>query len=237
MTSHQNPRAGGGFTLVELLVVIAIVAVLVVLSVAGSKRFIDNGKKVQAMTQFRQLQVGFSAFELDYTKPPIPASKRSDTEYTDTVYGDPGGLYGNEYLISVLAGSDKEYPMKTSETFSAKESNPRQEAYTTFPFVADKKNGVGDDGKLYDPWGGEMIMAINGMAAPGATLNTTAQGNKGKNDQVLYTWGLGEYKETKPKFQTAVFWSYGKDKKKGNSAPNVGDVVPLSGSDDVVSWQ
>ncbi len=237
MTSPQNPRARGGFTLVELLVVIAIIAVLVVLSLVGSKRFIDNGKKVQAMTQFRQLQVGIAAFELDYNKPPIPASKRSETEYTDTVYGDPGGLYGNEYVISVLAGNDKEFPMKTSETFSAKESNPRQESYTTFPFVPDKKNGVGDDGKLYDPWGAEMMIAINGMAAPGQTLNTTIQGNKGKNDQVLWTWGLGEYKETKPKFQTSAYWSYGKDHKKGNNAKNVGDVVPLNGSDDVVSWQ
>jgi hypothetical protein len=60
--------------------------------------------------------------------------------------------------------------------------------------------------------------------------------NNGQNDLRLHTWGLAEYKETKPTEQIYVFWSYGKDKKKGKNGPNYGAVVAYAGSDDVISW-
>lgn len=224
-----------GFTLVELLVVILIVSILAVLVAAGTGRLIENGRKVQAMAQFRDFQVGMTLFEGDYQKPPIPSSKR-DTGW-DTMYGDPGGSYSTQFLVSALAGEDKDFPY-VGENFSTKEVNPRNESYMVFPFAPDKKSGVGKDGRLYDPWGGEVMVAINGFKSTNGddTLEDFNAAEPGRNDRRLHTWGYAEYKETKPKDQSYVFWSYGKDKKKGDKAPSYGSVVPLVGSDDVISW-
>ena len=234
MNSMKNPttRSQSGFTLVELLVVILIIAVLAVLVALGANRFIEGSRKVKAMSQFRDFQVGMSLFEGDYQKPPIPQSKR-DTGW-DTIYGDAGGNYTNQFLVSALAGEDKDYPYK-GENFSSKDVNPRNESYMTFPFAPDNKSGVGKDGKLYDPWGSEVMVAINGFKSNNAG-SVLVDFNKGQNDRRLHTWGLAEYTETKPKDQSYVFWSYGKDKKKGKNGPEVGSVVPYAGSDDVISW-
>lgn len=224
-----------GFTLVELLMVIAIVLVLAVVITAGTSRLIENGRKVKAMGQFRDFQVGIGLFEVDYQKPPIPKSKR-DTGW-DTIYGDPGGTYSTQFLVSALAGEDKDFPY-IGENFSASEVNPRNESYMNFPYAPDNKSGVGKDGRLYDPWGGEVIVAINGFKSnnPDDALVDFNTSEPGRNDRRLHTWGLAEYKETKPADQPYVFWSYGKDKKKGRRAEDNQEVVPYAGSDDVISW-
>lgn len=237
MMKHMNggnpsQAVRSGFTLVELLVVILIIAVMAVLVVAGTNRFIESGRKVKAMAQFRDFQVGMSLFEGDYQKPPIPKSKR-DTGW-DTIYGDPGGSYSTQFLISALAGEDKDYPYK-NENFSSRDVNPRNESYMIFPSAPDNKSGVGKDGRLYDPWGGEVMVAINGFKSNNEQ-DSLVDFNNGQNDRRLHTWGLAEYKETKPREQSFVFWSYGKDGKKGRKNPNNQSVVSLAGSDDVISW-
>ena len=227
MKQIHKPTAKG-FTLIELIVVIGIVAVLAVLSVIGARRFIEKGKKVQMMAQFRDFGIGRTMFMNDYTKPPIPQSKR-DTGW-DTIYGDPGGNYTTQFLVSALAGEDKDYPYG-GDNFSAKQANPRGESYMIFPAASpDNKGGVGKNGKLYDPWGNEVIVAINGLKSnnPNDELVTF---NNGRNDERLHTWGLAEYRDTKPKEQPFVFWTYGKDKRIGKSGVNT-----LANSDDVVSW-
>jgi prepilin-type N-terminal cleavage/methylation domain-containing protein len=219
-----------GFTLVELMVVILIILVLAMLVTLGANRFLEKGRKVQAMAQFRDFQVGMSLFEGDYQKPPIPKEKR---DYGwDIIYSDPNGDAKNGFLVGVLAGEDKDYPYQ-GRSFSTKDTNPRAEAYMTFPFAPNKKSGVGKDGNLYDPWGHEVLVAVNSLSAPGQDL---LDSNGGNNDRLLSTFRFGEYTDTKPKEQSFVFWSYGKDGKKGKSAPNNQSVVPLVGSDDVISW-
>lgn len=220
-----------GFTLVELLVVISIIAVLAVLVAMGSRKFIESGRKVQALAQFRDFKVGMTLFEGDYQRPPVPSNKKDNG--WDTIYGNPDPLYHNDFLVSVLAGEDKDYPYQGNVNFSTKQTNPRGEAYMTFPLAPDKKGGVGEDGILYDPWGREIMVAVNSLNAPNEEL---VDFNNGHNDRRLHTWGLAEYTDTKPRDQSFVFWSYGKDGKKGNNAANYWDKVPHAGSDDVVSW-
>lgn len=77
MKNSMNPgghtrKALPAFTLVELLVVIVIVAALAALTFLGTTRLIEGGRKVKAMAQFRDFQVGIGLFEVDYQKPPIP---------------------------------------------------------------------------------------------------------------------------------------------------------------------
>ena len=229
----EASRVGlSGFTLVELLVVMGIIVVLAAISIFGIHRFIESGRKVKTLGQFRDFQVGMTLFEADYQKPPIPKSKR-DTGW-DTIYGDPGGNYSNQFLVAALAGEDKEYPYK-GDNFSSKDVNPRGETYMTFPLARDNKSGVGPDGRLYDPWGAEIMVAINGFKSNNPA-DELVDFNNGRNDSRLHTWGLAEYTETKPSEQSYVFWSYGSDKKKGNNGSEIWKVVPIAGSDDVISW-
>ncbi|MGA0854671.1 MAG: type II secretion system protein [Luteolibacter sp.] len=231
---RTNPANHSAFTLVELLVVIAIVMTLAALSLIGANRYIENGRKVKTLSQFRNFEAGLAMFVNDYQRPPIPESKWNYG--WDTIYGDPGGKYTTQFLVSALKGDledgDGDYAYD-GETFSARAANPRNETYLTFPYAPDNKGGVGKDGKLYDPWGGEIMVAINVLNSIDGDMSDF---NNGKNDRRLHTWGLAEYTETKPKEQSYVLWSYGKDKKKGKNAPTVGSVVSLKSSDDVVSW-
>lgn len=236
----MNPRIKtrlsrqSAFTLVELLVVIAIVLTLALFSIMGVSRYIEQGRKSRTLNQFRNFETGMTLYVGDYQKPPIPDSKW--TYGWDTIYGDPGGKYSTQFVVSALKGelADDEGDISyDGETFSARAANPRNETYVVFPFAPDKKAGVGDDGKLYDPWGGEIMIAINVENSIDSEL---VDFNNGKNDRRMHTWGLAEYTETKPKEQAYVLWSYGKDKKKGKNAPDVNSVVSLQSSDDVVSW-
>lgn len=229
-TSHSTRRRRG-FTLTELLVVIVIVVVLATLAVTGSRRFIENGRKVKTMSIFRDFKVGMALFEGDYGRPPIPENKR-DTGW-DTIYGDPGGQISTQFLVSVLAGEEETIPYVGDISFSTRQTNPRSESYMNFPLAPDKRGGVGEDGRLYDPWGREVIVAVNSFNAPGQEL---LDFNNGQNDRRLHTWGLGEYTDTKPREESHVLWSYGKDGMKGDKAPHIWDVVPYLKSDDVISW-
>jgi len=231
MKSNYHRTRFAGFTLVELMIVIVIIAVLAVISLMGARRFIENGRKVKTLGIFRDFKVGMAMFEGDYGRPPIPENKRNTG--WDTIYGDPGGQISTQFLISVLAGEDENIPYVGDISFSTRQVNPRQESYMTFPYAPDKKAGVGDDGRLYDPWGREVIVAVNTLNAPGEEL---LDFNNGQNDRRLHTWGLAEYTDTKPRDEMYVFWSYGKDGMKGKKAPHIWDVVPYQGSDDVISW-
>ena len=219
-----------GFTLVELLVVVSIIIVLAVLSFAVGTRVIESARKVQTMSLFRDFEAGLTAFEVDYQKPPIPESKQWDGY--DTIYGDPNGLYHNGFLVSVLVGESKEFDYN-GETFRVDAVNRNKQSYVEFPYKSDKKAGVGPDGNLYDPWGGEIMVAVNGFKGLGFDL---VDFDNGHSDKRLHTWGLAEYIETKPRDQSYVFWSYGKDKKKGKNGATPNAVVAFAGSDDVISW-
>jgi hypothetical protein len=53
----------------------------------------------------------------------------------------------------------------------------------------------------------------------------------------LDTLGLAVYSDTKPRNESYVIWTYGKDGKKGSEESKGKKLPPYRGSDDVVSWQ
>jgi prepilin-type N-terminal cleavage/methylation domain-containing protein len=63
MISHQKPSAG--FTLVELLVVIAIIALLAALLLPALARAKSRARRVQCLSNLRQVSVSFYGFMID----------------------------------------------------------------------------------------------------------------------------------------------------------------------------
>lgn len=216
-----------GFTLVELLVVITIIAVLAMLSFAGANMFIDRGKKVQALSQFRDLSAGLQSYITENQRPPLPQANRDSGE--DVVFGDKGGELTNDFVIAALYG-DVSTLQGFNNKYPQEELNPRKESYLVLPMTAEKKNGMGPDAVVYDPWGRPIMIAINAPPFQEDIAN-------GVKDRLLWTNGIGDYTETKPREQEFVFWAFGKDGKKGKGGGEKTAVVPYAGSDDVVSWQ
>jgi prepilin-type N-terminal cleavage/methylation domain-containing protein len=221
----QNRRQG--FTLVELLVVITIVAVLALLSFAGATMFIDRGRKVQAVSQFRDLSVGLQAYMTENQRPPLPQANRDSGE--DAVFGVVGDELNNDFIVAALYG-DVSTLQGFDNKYTQEELNPKKESYLVLPMTPAKKNGMGPDAVLYDPWGRPIMIAIN---APPFQEDSAG----GTKDRLLSTKGIGEYTDTKPREQDYVFWAFGKDGKKGKGGASNTAVVPYGNSDDVVSWQ
>ena len=223
--------------MVELLVVIVIIAVMASLGFVGTVRFIENGRRVSAANQFKEFRDGLTLYTSDYNHPPLSDEKRAAGE--DTVFGvskkDP--QYSNGFLIAVLAGESENIPYKTSK-YDISEVNPRGESLMQFTFNPNKKNGVGPDGIFYDPWGKEIMVAVNAFQATSGSdaLMEENPGSPGINDNHLETYFYGEYKDKKPRDEAFVFWTYGKDGKKGNGTVNPQKVVIYAKTDDVVSW-
>ena len=214
-------RRERGFTLVELLVVIAIIAVLASAGFAAGNAAIQKAKKVTALASATAIESAVNNFFTEYGS--MPKDGTSDTKVkTDT----------DVSLITVLLGLEGSgagiLNTRAVKFLSVKEGKANKGGliYNT--------NGTSVKG-LYDPWGGEVMVAINGFKS-NQSSSVLVDFNNGQNDRRLHTWGLAEYKETKPKDQSYVFWSYGKDRKKGKKAANNQSVVPLTGSDDVISW-
>ncbi|MEM9238212.1 MAG: type II secretion system protein [Verrucomicrobiota bacterium] len=220
---HRTPS--GGFTLVELMVTIVIVAVLALLIATFANRALTRAEKVTAVQQMRDLSAGMEGYIADYKRPPIPSGKspganRDREPGWDTIYGDPpqpNRNYGNEAIIVPLSGdSEGVFQMDNGERFFASQLNSKGNQYIQFPLAIDRRNGVGDDGRLYDPWGREVIIAINAHSVTGVP-----------KDRKLDTYGLAEWSDRFPRFERYAFWSYGKDGVKSET---------LSRSDDVIFW-
>jgi len=211
-----------GFTLVELLVVIAIVAVLSALTLVVIKGVKLKTQKVVCTNLFRNVSLAMEEYEVDYNRPPLPAVK----DDWDTILGDPGGLYSTSALVSVLSGGmEGEWAENDGNFYDLERLNSNGQVYLELSkeFSA-KEGGLASDGKLYDPWGQEIMIAINSRVR-------YEDANNGYRDEILHTWGLAEWAESKPGHQSYVIWSYGKDKVKG-----AGDDANFRRSDDVKSF-
>jgi prepilin-type N-terminal cleavage/methylation domain-containing protein len=233
---RRCPRPAAGFTLIELLVVIAIIGAMATMAMVGAPRFIEKGKKVQALAQFKEMAVGFASYEAENNRPLIPSEQRAAGQ--DTVYGDKGGEFSNGIVVAVLGGVSEGLPYQVMD-FKIKDINPKEEVYMVFKLADKKKNGVGSDGIFYDPWGKPMMFAVNAFKSTNsnAVLVDFNETNPGKNDSRLDTKGLGEYSDTKPRDESYVMWSYGKDGVKGGQESKARKLPPYNGSDDIASWK
>jgi prepilin-type N-terminal cleavage/methylation domain-containing protein len=233
---RTRPHHGYGFTLVELLVVITIIVALAAMAMLGMPKIIERGRKVQALAQFKELAVGFAGFESENNRPLIPYEQRVAGQ--DTLYSVPGGKFSNGIVVAVLGGSGGKHAYRVVD-FKVKDVNPREEIYMVFKYAENKSNGVGRDGVYYDPWGRPLMMAVNAFKStnPNAVLVDANPTTPGKNDSQLDTLGLAVYSDTKPRNESYVIWTYGKDGKKGSEESKGKKLPPYRGSDDVVSWQ
>jgi len=239
MSSHLKirPRPARGFTLVELLVVITIIGVLATIAMVGAPKWLDKGRKVQALAQFKELSIGFAAFEGDNTnRRLIPHDQQVAGQ--DTVYGDPGGEYSNGILVAALGGAGENLPYKVVD-YDIKDINPKEEVYMIFKLADKKRNGVTLNGQLNDPWGRPLMFAVNAYKSsdPAAELVKYNATTPGKNDSYLDTKGLAVYSDTQPREEPYVIWSYGADGKKGGEESRGRKTPPYGGSDDVISWK
>ncbi len=219
---HPSSRSRRGFTLVEILVVIAIIAVLAGLVFSVSGKVLLKAQKVTCTGLIKDVSLALSSFEIENNQLPLPAVK----DEWDTILGDPGGLYSTAPLVSVLTGAEEsEWSESGGNVFDLSRLNANGETYLE-PNVshADKDGGIKEDGKYYDPWGRELMFALN-------SRRQNHDSNGGFRDQILHTWGLEYQAETKPGYEAFVIWSYGKDGVKGK-----GENATFRASDDVKSF-
>ena len=234
--SAQTGRRRRGFTLVELLVVIAIIGTLAAVSMIGIPKFLDKGKKVNALSQIRDVKLGFEAYESENSNRPLLPSDRRE-EGMDTVYGNKGGEFSNAIVIAVLSGKIDPPPSAVRD-LDLKDFFRVEGKYMQFKTSDKKETGVGPDGVLYDPWGKVWMIAVNAFNGPNQELKDLNENTPGKNDRHLETAGLAVYGDSKPSDQPFVMWTYGKDGQKGDGDAGRGKKgnPNLKGSDDMASW-
>jgi prepilin-type N-terminal cleavage/methylation domain-containing protein len=128
-------RRPAAFTLIELLVVIAIIAILAGLAFPAVQGALGSGKKAQARNDVAQLVAAVKAFQLEYGRLP------STTTGSDAASADSAAV------VTALTSSNN--------------LNPRGIVFFEPKIAKGNKNGVGTDGKYYDPWGGAYVFALD----------------------------------------------------------------------------
>jgi len=135
-TSHGTVRRPAAFTLIELLVVISIIAILAGLAFPAVQGALGSGKKAQARNDVAQLVAAVKAFQLEYGRLPSTTAGSSDATSAD-----------NAAVVTALTSSNS--------------LNPRGIVFFEPKIAKGNKNGVGTDGKYYDPWGGAYVFALD----------------------------------------------------------------------------
>ena len=122
------------FTLIELLVVIAIIAILAGLAFPAVQGAMGSAKKAQARNEVNQLAAAVKAYQLEYGR--LPGTATQD-----------GAPSSTKAFIETLISSNSQ--------------NPRGIVFFEPKIAKGKKNGLGTDGKYYDPWGNEYTFLLD----------------------------------------------------------------------------
>lgn len=138
-----------GFTLIEMLVVITIIGILLGLAIPGIIKAMDVAIAAKARNDVMQLVTSIKAYETEYGKLP-----------TDVVSSDDGqeasqGWFqaDNDEIVRVLIGEDHNG------------LNPRRIVFLEIRqakgAVGSFRDGLGTDGKFYDPWGAPYAVKMD----------------------------------------------------------------------------
>ena len=134
--NSPKTRRPEAFTLIELLVVIAIIALLAGLAFPAVQGALNSGKKAQARNDMHQLAAAVRAFQLEYGRLPSTATGGDNTNVDSAS------------VLSALTGGDTAL-------------NPRGIVFFEAKTGKGNKNGLGTDGKYYDPWGNAYTIALD----------------------------------------------------------------------------
>ncbi|MEM7147346.1 MAG: type II secretion system protein [Verrucomicrobiota bacterium] len=207
------PKNQGAFTLIELLAVVVIIAILVGIIFAVGPKVMNAARKAQAKTTAHSLVNAIQAYHTEYGRYPMADFKQGH----DTIFGNPGGdqLYSTKDIVDVLVAEDQGWNaghklnQKEIVFFKPKPAKPSGETF---------RNGLGEDGKLYDPWGQEFLIMIDGDY----------------DGEFAEGWfqNIFQYEDFKQEFEGVVVWSYGRDGEMGREGDR-----KLKGSDDVATWR
>jgi type II secretory pathway pseudopilin PulG len=212
------------------LVVISIIIILMGLLFPAFKGAQDQAKRAQAKNDESQIVTAVTAYYAEYGKYPLADVKQG----FDTLYGDPGGSYGNEDVFNVLRaiantanagdGLNARKVIFFSGTVAKDPTHPR--AGFAIQDATGANNTPIKQGALVDPWGNTYMIAIDGDY-DGATT-----------DYLPYADLPYEQIGGRSAIRVGCFSaSFGKDGAQGTATQGSGSDKKFKGSDDVVSWQ
>ena len=129
------------FTLIELLVVISIIAILASLAFPAVNGALDSAKRAKVKNDVIQIVTAIKAYQTEYGR--LPFWKTEDDWYDDT---------DNNNLFDILRG----------HTSGAQNNlNPRMISFIEIRPAKGNKDGIGADGKFYDPWGSAYLIKLD----------------------------------------------------------------------------
>lgn len=200
----KQSRIHHGFTLIEMLVVIAIIAILAGISTVAYSAALHAAQNAQAKTDLIKIVNATTLYYTDNGQYPLPANLQGQ----DVTFGED--VPYTSQLMDVLRADYQGW-----DAPGVGNLNPKQIVYVDWrqDFVPHAKNGIGQDGQPYDPWGRVYIVRIdsnydNVVANPYST-------NAGSD----------------PLQEQVIAWSFGKDSQGGEGDKNAG-----TSKDDVISW-
>src|SRR5690349_101024 len=86
-----------GFTLIELLVVIAVIAVLAALLLPALSRAKDRARRIQCLSNLRQLQAGWHLYAADFNDS-MPGNDQYGLGANDLIWA-PGFMTYEDYAV------------------------------------------------------------------------------------------------------------------------------------------
>ncbi|MDX1681076.1 MAG: type II secretion system protein [Akkermansiaceae bacterium] len=146
---HSGKPSRSGFTLIELLVVIAIILVLAAAGFQAGRYVLQKAKKQKALAVCTQVEMAVNNFYQDTGTMPLDIS--GDQEINSN---SPEGIE----LLEVLLNQETADPPRN--TRGRKYLDVKEGKGSTDGIIYDNAGQVVEG--LYDPWGGDYYIALDG---------------------------------------------------------------------------
>lgn len=216
-------KAPGGFTLLELLVVMVIISILASMTFVVGPKVLLSMRKQSVRGDMQQLEMAILEYYNEYGRYPLA----NDLQGEDLIIGGDGAAAGTEEMMRVLLAE----PLGWNEGNAL---NPKRIQFIT-PRPAKggesaPRNGLGEDGKLYDMWGNEYKIYFD------ANYDEKLSGAGTQ----AFIYSDRDIQTTEGAFSgSLMILSVGSDGERGkqsDSGEGGEEGVRYEGSDDVASW-